>query len=174
MRIEAARKHPLGLGRLAGFALHPAVLRFQPAGRLPATAAEHGASRGRAPVFEFPRLLKYQPEEWPLEIGIPALLLRVSCFLQHLARHRLAAQHHRDRILIVDRRLVGQRALQRVGLLVQGQRPRRRRGSFLCKERDRADHARHCYQQTDDSSRHKKASPIEVESGSNVDISAEK
>src|SRR4030095_9460868 len=106
------------------------------------------------------------------ETGIPAFLLRASRFLQHLVRHRLTAQDHRDRVLIVDRRLVGQGALQRVGLLVQGQS--RRRGSFLCKERGRADHARRCYQQTDDSSRHKKWSPIEVEYYPNPDTSAEK
>src|SRR6185436_224282 len=63
MRFEAARKHTLSLHRLAGFARNLTVLRFQLASRLPAVAAEHGSSRGCAPVFEFPRFLEHEPEE---------------------------------------------------------------------------------------------------------------
>jgi hypothetical protein len=94
------------------------VERYLP-GRRPATAAEHAASRGRAPKLQLPRLGENELEERSTEIAVAIVLFRVARLLQFLVRNRLAAQDHRDRILSVDRRFVSQRSLQCVGLFVQ-------------------------------------------------------
>ena len=131
-------KHALDLIRLAGLADRAAVLKFKFAFRGPAAPADLRAAGRGAPVFDFPVLFEDEPEEGPLEIGVATLLLRFSRLLQFLVRHRLTAQDDRDRVLVVDPRLVGQRALQGVGLLVEAQRRLHGVRSLLGNKRDRA------------------------------------
>src|SRR5262249_47697088 len=104
--IKAVGKHCVCLIWLTGFANHAITLQFEFPGRATATAAEYRTPRSGAPVLEFAGVLKHELQIWPVEIAVATFLFRLLRFLQLLVRNRLAAENHRDRLLVVDCRLV--------------------------------------------------------------------
>src|SRR5690242_7625224 len=113
MDVKGRGNHFVAVSWLTGFATYPAVLDLEFPCRLANTPPSKQRAAGcSAPELELSRLGEIQREEWPGEIGEPAIFFFFLRFFKLLVRNRLSAQNHGNHFLFVYRRLISKRVLE--------------------------------------------------------------